>query len=979
MFSKYIQTPYINTPFGLATPALIMSVVYLLILGVYLIVAKKKSFLKISLVDISKLMTGDKHKIIISTVGYIIYILSCIILPSFLGEDNLVLKISKTYLNFEPLVFILLIFFMCISFLNNINRETHIKASNCIFHYLIWISLGTGIISSQIDYAYWKNILVVLSAWILNGLFFIVDIQPNQDDIKDEVERFDLVPYGAINKANELFPSHREQAENIANIISSSSSEPFSICLSGAWGTGKTSVINGVIELLKGTRDKTYDIIYINALELDNKKSVLTYIMNQIRDKLKSRGVYVGINSEYKEFISSITGTLTTNAVGAFVQKKFLRGDDYREQKQKLEKVLERTYKNGKLVVVVDDVERCDKETAREYLFLIKEVATMRSCVSIFVTDYDMLNRIVFDNKSSDNTLDFLNKFFNYKIAIRNEEPIDILDYYDGFFKDDDPAFWSIYKIICKSPGKWYSEAVVSLTSKLSGLEKDSKQLYLLSDDKQKLLERNVQQQKECLLLFIRLMQNPRNIAKFYNLFRNHILYCEKHLYLESNSFQVAKYINSRNIGQILYLLSFMEVCLPDEYEQLKKRGARYFDIPLYGTNTITNANRRLLIELYQGLIFGEYFEFEKPNGYIKEDIRKFIENFLSRKVELHELINPFTSHEEKWINAIDERNYQMIEEHWEEMILMVFQKVPNEKSDINNAWRNKIFLFLLEFAEERVKTGIWKSDKLFSLFDSDLHLDRFWSLGKGMMQTFWKHLGQSTVYTKPSNDSVNKFNAFISRYVYTQVSTVYKLAHYLIPLNNDTIQTDNIQEYMLNSNKSFVKNISSFLKKFEEVIPGFCYTNEGWYNNLKELASAVNNYLIVKGIADHSDIKNDIEIMFDSLEELKSFESIIEWVGLEGPDISKDTASQVVFDNVDEIIEYFNNQISVQPSQTNIQRDIEREFSNFFIKLREAEGISLTKNQLRNLHSLVEKFVEQFAVSSLPYRRILLNIPEKE
>lgn len=978
MFSQYIQVPYVKTPFGLATPALIISVVYLLILGIYLIISKKKGFLKIDRVNIFRLMTADKNRLILSTVGYIVFVFSCIILPKFLGEDNLVIKISKTYLNFETLIFIFLISFLCISFLNNINRETHVKASNCIFQYLIWISLGTGILCGQIDYTYWKNIIVIVSAWILNGLFFIVDIKPNHDNVKDGIERFDLVPYGAVNKANELFPSHREQAENIANIIASSSSNPFSICLSGAWGTGKTSVINGVIELLKGTEDKEYDIIYINALELDNKKSLLTYIMNQIRDKLKSRGVYVGINSEYKEFISSITGTLTTNAVGAFLQKKVTRDDDYREQKQKLEKVLERTYKNGKLIVVVDDIERCDKDTAREYLFLIKEVATMRNCVSIFVTDYAMLNKIVFDNKSSDNTLDFLNKFFNYKVDLRDEAPEDILSYYDRFFDQQDPAFWSIYRVICKSPGTWYNEAIAGLTSKLNDLEKDSKRFHL-SDDKQKLLEKNVQQQKECLSLFVRLVQNPRNVAKFYNLFRNHVLYCAKHLYFETNNTEVAKYINSRNIGQILYLLSFMEVCLPDEYEQLKKRGARYIECPLYGINTVKNANRRLLIELSQGLIFGEYFEFEKPNGYIKEDIRKFIENFLSRKVELHELIDTFTSNEQKWINAINERNYQMIEKYWEEMILTVFQKVPNEKSDINNAWRNEKFLFLLEFAEEQVKTGIWKSDKLFSIFDSDLHTERYWSLGKGLMQTFWDHLHKSSVYTKPSNDSVKKFNAFVSHYAYTRVSTIYKLAHYLIPLNNDTPKTDNIQEYLLDSNRSFVDNISRFLNKFEEIIPKFSYTDEGWYNRFNELVNAVNDHLISKGIANYSDIKNDIENMFDSLEELKSLENIIKWVGLDRTDISKDTASQVISDDVDEMIEYFNKLISEQPSQTNTQRDIEREFSNFFIKLRDAEGISLTKDQLQGLHSLVEKFVELFAISSLPYRRTLLSIPEKE
>jgi len=58
-----------------------------------------------------------------------------------------------------------------------------------------------------------------------------------------------------------LFPSHKKQAEDIVNIISSSSSEPFSICLSGEWGSGKTSVINGVVALLQEKEGNPYDII----------------------------------------------------------------------------------------------------------------------------------------------------------------------------------------------------------------------------------------------------------------------------------------------------------------------------------------------------------------------------------------------------------------------------------------------------------------------------------------------------------------------------------------------------------------------------------------------------------------------------------------------------------------------------------------------------------------------------------------------
>lgn len=976
MLSKYIQAPYFETIFGLATPALIISVTYLLVLGGYLVFAVKNRILKIRIVNIFDLMPGIQNKIIMSVIGFIVFILSCINLPEFLGEDNILIGISRIYLQFETLAYLLLFVFLCTVFLNNTNRETQIKAANGIFHYLIWISLGAGILAGQLDYAYWKNIVVIGCSWIINGLLFIIDIQSIEEEY-DNRAKFDLIPYGAVNYSDDLFPVHKKQAEDIASIIASSSPDPFSICLSGGWGSGKTSVMHGVVDLLNENINKPYDIIYINALELDDKNTVLTYLMTQIREKMKSRGVYVGINSEYKEFVASFTGSLTSSSIGAFLQRKLVSDDDYRTQKMKLEEVLERTYKNGKLIVIVDDIERCDKKIAREYLFLIKEVATMRGCASVFITDYDMLNRIVSVENISNSSNDFLNKFFNYKIDLKDEAPKDILSFYDGFFNEQDPAFWSIYRVICQSPGTWYKEAISGLSTSLKKLENDSNRYHGKNEDK-KILEKRVKEQKDCISLFVSLMQNPRNVAKFYNVFRNHALCCGEYLQLSSNNDKVSKYISSRNIGQVLYLISFMEVFLPAEYNRLKKMGPRYIDPLLYGVQEITNLNERLVIELAQGLVFGGYYEFGRLDGYVKEDTKKFIKSYLSGNTNLYQLINPFTSQEEEWLNAISERNDQLIRLHWEEMVLMVFQKVPNKEAGITNSWRNEKFLYLLEFAEEQVNSGVWESDILFSLFASDLHADRYWSLGTGLMQTFWHHFEQSKAYVRPSKERVTDFHAFLSHYLYVRSSTTYKLLHYLIPLKNSAVKTDNLQEYLLNSNNSLAQSMTNFLKKIEAAIPNFSFSSEGWYNNLKELTEKINNYLVSCGIAEYSDMREDIEHMLDTAEELLCLEKLAEWIDKGENAYWQVPAPGDDTDNIDILIDYFEKGFSELISDKDVQREFEKRFTDFFKKLQESDGLMLTKTQSNRLHRLVEKFVDEFAISSLPYRRTILDIQEK-
>jgi len=318
-----------------------------------------------------------------------------------------------------------------------------------------------------------------------------------------------------------------------------------------------------------------------------------------------------------------------------------------------------------------------------------------------------------------------------------------------------------------------------------------------------------------------------------------------------------------------------------------------------------------------------------------------------------------------------------VIEKHWEEMIMMVLQKAPNENAGITTAWRNETFLFLLEFAETQVKAGTWTSDKLFSIFDSGLHIDRYWALGTGLMQTFWKHLEKSAAYTRPLKERVADFCAFVSHYAYARSNTIYKLVHYLIPLKSDTVKTDNLQEYLLNSNNSLNENLSNFLKKIEDAIPDFLFSTKGWYNNLKELADKINGFLTSQGIADYSDMREDILHMLDTADEFQCLEKVAAWV--EGDGGLQIPAPEDHIDNIDTLINFFCKGFNELPSDIETQRKFEKKFTDFFIVLQQSEGLTLTREQANLLQQLVEKFVELFGGSSLPYRRTIINIPLKE
>ena len=793
MFSQYIQPPYFVLPFGLAKPSLIIAIAYVLVLTAIILIGTKKQKLKFQFRPIGKIKPGERNKIIFSLVSFVILIISCIIFPSLLDDETIIISISKVYLQYEALAFGVVLLFLLTSILNKSNKSTQIKVSNKILNVLIWVSIGTGLLTGEIDYTFWQNIIVIACSGIIILLFLITDILDIEEKDNNK-NRFDLISYAPVKSFQELFPQHKIYAEDIVNIIKTSSADPLSICVSGAWGTGKTSVVNGVVDMLNDDKKRIYDFIYINALELDNKQAMMHYLFSQIKEILVSHGVYVGVDSELKDFISSSAGSLTSNSIGNYIHKKFFQeNDDYRFQKIKFENLLQRTYKEGKLIVIVDDIERCDKELAQEYLFLIKEVATMQNCVSIFVTDYNMLNSIVNiendpkkDDGVQDSEFDFLSKFFNYRIKLRAERPEDVFEFYDNRLKSDEFAFSKISDFGGMLPKEWYHTVITGIKGRLQEQIDESKKYH--TENSEIVYGKRIEELNNLIILFQEIIQNSRNIVKFYNVFRNNILICSEYLFSsgDKDNNETKKYIYTRNIGQVIYVLSFVEIFMPSEHHRLIEKGAQYVESTIYGTKEVVSTDRALLIELINGMVYGKYFSRELLDSYIKQDIRNFIDNFLSNKKKLPQLVNLFSTQEEKWLAEIINFNEKELKDHWIDMVQLILQKSPYIDPKFTNETRIKLFTILLNFAEQQIKKGEWTSDDVFNIFESGHHTDRFLPMGRGMLTTFWKHLNKSKIYKKPSKDLAYEIKFFPFHYTYERMQHIRLLARYLMPLNDD-------------------------------------------------------------------------------------------------------------------------------------------------------------------------------------------------
>ena len=71
-----------------------------------------------------------------------------------------------------------LFLFLGTAALNKSNPDKQIKVSNKGLSAFLWISLFAGIVTGQIDYTFWQNIVVIICAGIIIVLFLFIDMPP---------------------------------------------------------------------------------------------------------------------------------------------------------------------------------------------------------------------------------------------------------------------------------------------------------------------------------------------------------------------------------------------------------------------------------------------------------------------------------------------------------------------------------------------------------------------------------------------------------------------------------------------------------------------------------------------------------------------------------------------------------------------------------------------------------------------------------
>lgn len=258
-------------------------------------------------------------------------------------------------------------------------------------------SLGMKIILLSIPlsipfvvYSLWNGqkipeVFIVITFFTILGIFELfkkqkaVELESTSYLFTDEP----IEEYSQLNEFQQL------EVRNLKNVIEISGKEYLSIALNGSWGSGKTSILKGLKDLLENGDDKenieigNCEVVELNLWQARTPENTISELENLFTELFNK--VYLNVSSRDLAFFSllaeSVNSGLSSHLNKWLGANETIPSSRIRIQR-KLNQVLSHL-KKEKLVILIDDLDRTPEEYLNGFLKIICYVTGFENVVTI--------------------------------------------------------------------------------------------------------------------------------------------------------------------------------------------------------------------------------------------------------------------------------------------------------------------------------------------------------------------------------------------------------------------------------------------------------------------------------------------------------------------------------------------------------------------------------------------------------------------
>lgn len=214
------------------------------------------------------------------------------------------------------------------------------------------------------------------------------------------------------NKSDSL----RKYASIIAERLMATeiSDQSYAIGITGEWGVGKTTFLN----LLKNGLAKKAEIVEFNPWMCRSPEQVTNDFFASLRHQLSPK--YSTLSKSIKEYAKSINNlTLTPHNVLGLKLSLPIREESLYEKKKSLSRKF--SHLSRPVVVIIDDIDRLEREEVFEVLRLIRNTADLNHTIYLVAYDKEYVTSVL-EEKNIRDAASYLEKIFPVEIHLPKVE-----------------------------------------------------------------------------------------------------------------------------------------------------------------------------------------------------------------------------------------------------------------------------------------------------------------------------------------------------------------------------------------------------------------------------------------------------------------------------------------------------------------------------------------------------------------------------
>ena len=192
------------------------------------------------------------------------------------------------------------------------------------------------------------------------------------------------------------------------------SDQSYAIGITGEWGVGKTTFLN----LLKKEIVEKAEIVHFNPWMCRSPEQVTNDFFSSLRHQLSPK--YSTLSKSLKEYARSINNmTLTPHSAFGLELSLPIREESLYEKKKNLSDKFSRLPRP--VVVVIDDIDRLEREEVFEVLRLIRNTADLSNTIYLVAYDKEYVTTVL-EEKNIKDAASYLEKIFPVEVHLPKVE-----------------------------------------------------------------------------------------------------------------------------------------------------------------------------------------------------------------------------------------------------------------------------------------------------------------------------------------------------------------------------------------------------------------------------------------------------------------------------------------------------------------------------------------------------------------------------